>query len=111
MTLPVLCISHVSLDRTVGFEPARACPASLHCLAAVGHVSLFVRLFARSCNHQFLLYPYNGGRAAQLEVEPGAARLRFGGRAAFFSATCAASRRLHRALQMQACGVPHCLAT
>jgi hypothetical protein len=46
--------------------------------------------------------------AAQLAVEADAARLRAGGRAAFFSASVAASRRLHRTLQMQAGGAPLC---
>jgi len=46
--------------------------------------------------------------AAQLEVEPGAARLRPAGRAGSFSAICSASRRLHRALQMRARGAPRC---
>jgi hypothetical protein len=82
MTCSVLCISRVSLDRTVGFEPARACAASLHSVAAVGHLGLFVRLFARSYYREFLLYPYNDGGAVQLHTEAGTARLRPGGRAA-----------------------------
>jgi Putative transposase/Transposase zinc-binding domain len=98
MTLPVLCISHVSLDRTVGFEVARACAKSLHCVVAVGHLSLLERLFARSCDHRFLLYPYNGGRAAQLEVAPDETPDPApGGRAASILARRAASRRLQLA--------------
>ena len=109
MTCSALCISHVSLNRTVGVEPERACAASLHCVTAVGHVGLFVRLFARSCSDQFLLHPYNEGGAVQLEVapdeRPNAAP---GGRAASTSPRRGASRRSHRALQMQVSGVPLC---
>jgi hypothetical protein len=108
MTLSVLCIARVFSDRTIAFEPARACSKPKHCGVAVAHLHLFGRFSARSCNHRFLLYPYNDGRAVQLAVEAGAARLRSGGRAASFSGTWAASRRLHRALQMQAGGVPLC---
>jgi hypothetical protein len=103
MTCSALCISHVSLDRTVGFEPARACAASLHCVAAVGHAGLFVRLFARSCNHQFLLYPYNEGSAAQLAVAPDETpNAAPGGRAASTRARRTASRRL----QLTSAGAP-----
>ena len=46
--------------------------------------------------------------AAQLDAEADAARLRSGGRAAYFSASVTASRRLHRATHMQAGGAPLC---
>jgi hypothetical protein len=95
MTLPVLCISHVSLDRTVGFEVARACSKSLHCVVAVGHLCLLEGLFARSCNHRFLLYPYNGGRAAQLAAAPDKTPYAApAGGAGSFAARRTASRRL-----------------
>src|SRR4051794_19464651 len=82
MTLSILCIARVSSDRTIAFDVARACSKLLHCVLAVGHLCLFERLLARSCNHWLLLYPYNDGRAVQLELAPDAARLRPGGRAA-----------------------------
>jgi hypothetical protein len=82
MTLSVLCIARVFPDRTLAFDAARACSKSLHCRVAMVHLCLFEKLFARSCKQQLLLYPYNDGRAVQLELAPDAARLRSGGRAA-----------------------------
>src|SRR3954451_17632077 len=61
MTLSVLSIARVFLNRTISFEPARACSESLHCVVVVGHVCPFERLLACTCNHRFLLYPYNDG--------------------------------------------------
>jgi hypothetical protein len=82
MTLSVLCIARVSSNRTIEFDLARARSKSLSCVVAVAHLGRFKSLFAHSCNHRSLLYPYNDERAVQLEVAPDAARLRSGGRAA-----------------------------
>src|SRR3954451_20341889 len=81
MTLSILCIARVYPDRTIAFEAARACSTPLHCVVGVGNWCVFKRLFAHSCNYRILLYPYNDGRAVQLELAPDAARLRSAGRA------------------------------
>ena len=70
MTLSVLCIARVSSDRTIAFEAARACSKSLRCVVAGGNWCVFKRLYAHSCNHRSLLYPYNDERAVQLDVAP-----------------------------------------
>ena len=95
MTLPILCIARLFPDRTIAFEAARACSKSLHCVVAAGHLCRLARLFARSCNHRFLLYPYNVGRAAQLAVAPDKTPdTAPGGRAASLVPRRTASRRL-----------------
>jgi hypothetical protein len=95
MTLSVLCIARVLTDRTIAFEQARACSGSLHCVVAVGHWCLLERFAARSCNHRFLLYPYNDGRAVQLAVAPDKTpNAAPGGRAASLVPRRTASRRL-----------------
>jgi hypothetical protein len=103
MTLSILCIARVFPHRTIVFEEARACSKSMHCAVAVAHLHLFDRLFARSRNHRLLLYPYNDGRAVQLELAPDeppdAAP---GGRAASIIARRTASRRL----QLTSAGAP-----
>jgi len=81
MTLSVLCIARVSPNRTIAFEVAAACPKSLRCVVTMAHLHPFERVIARSDNHRLLLYPYNEGRAVQLELAPDAARLRSAGRA------------------------------
>jgi hypothetical protein len=94
MTLFVLYIARVSSDRTIALE-ARACSKSLHCVVAVGRWWVFKRLFAHSCNHRSLLYPYNDGRAVQLDVAPDETPdAAPGGRAALILPRRTASRRL-----------------
>src|SRR3954453_16856781 len=61
MTLSVLSIARVFLNRTISFEPARAWSEALHRVVVVGDVCPFERLLVCTCNHRFLLYPYNDG--------------------------------------------------
>ena len=103
MTLSVLCIARVSADRTIAFEAARACSNLLHCVVTVGHLCLLERLFVRSCNHRSLLYPYNDGRAVQLELAPDETPdAAPGGGAASITPRRTASRRL----QLTSAGAP-----
>src|SRR6185369_3920473 len=96
MTPSTLYIACSSPHRTVGSELAQAC------LHVCDNASLLVRAtFIRSAlsckrtaNHYFFLR--ERWRAAQLEVEPGAARLRSGAEAPRKVKTCTAARPASR---------------
>ena len=105
MTRSALCIVRSTSCRTTEFELTGVCSyAAYRAVVPLVCPCLCSYEPARVKNHYY--FALIRSRAAQLEVEPGTARLRPAGRAGSFSGICAASRRLHRAVQMRACGVP-----